>query len=87
MRRSHSESGGTALFVNGKRDDNGTAIGYHAMSSANGLIGAGYTGKRNLRQGDIAEIILYGRDLSDKERAAVERYLTGKYGITSESSK
>ena len=84
MRRSHAKSGGTALFVNGKRDDNGTALRYHNMSSANGLIGAGYTGKRNLFQGDIAEIILYGRDLSEKERAAVEAYLTDKYGVTSE---
>ena len=84
MRRTNPKSGGTRLFVNGQRDDNGTAIGYHAMNSANGFIGSGYTSKRNLWQGDIAEIILYGRDLSNKERNAVEMYLAGKYRIVLE---
>jgi hypothetical protein len=81
MRRTSPDSSGTALFINGLRDDNGTAIGYHPMNSANGFIGAGYTGKRNFWQGDIAEIILYGRDLSDEELNSVESYLEAKYRI------
>lgn len=84
MRRISPDQRGTALFVNGRRDDNGTAIGYHSMNSANGFVGAGYTGKRNFWQGDIAEIILYGRDLSDAELTVVESYLERKYQINAE---
>ena len=81
MRRTSPEKGGTALFVNGRRDDNGTAIGYHPMNSTNGFVGAGYRGKRNFWQGDIAEIILYGRALSGAEQNAVTTYLARKYKI------
>ncbi len=36
-------------------------------------------------QGDIAEIIVYNRVLSDEERARVEDYLFAKYGIAGQS--
>ncbi|HJN09862.1 MAG TPA: hypothetical protein QF564_14345 [Pirellulaceae bacterium] len=81
MRHTGPDAGGTALFVNGLRDDNRTAIGYHPMNATNGFIGAGYQGKRNFWQGDIAEIILYGRALSDAEQNAVQTYLAQKYSI------
>lgn len=81
MRRTSPDADGTALFVNGVRDDNGTAIGYHPMNATNGFIGAGYRGMRNFWQGDIAEIILYGRALSATEHDAVQDYLARKYGI------
>ena len=35
--------------------------------------------------GDIAEIIVYSRLLSDEERHAVELYLSGKYGVAVQS--
>jgi hypothetical protein len=41
-----------------------------------GLIGAGSGGNYN---GDLAEIIVYNRGLSDTERASVEQYLTQKW--------
>lgn len=81
MRRKSPEAGGTALFVNGVRDDNGAAMGYHPMNATNGYIGAGYRGLRNFFQGDVAEVILYGRELSDPEQSAVELYLSKKYSI------
>ncbi len=84
MRRTNPETNGTALFINGTRDDDGAALGYHPMNSANGFVGAGYVGKRNFWQGDIAEIILYGRDLSDKELKSVESYLERKYRVNIE---
>jgi hypothetical protein len=31
--------------------------------------------------GDIAEILVFGRALSESERDAIERYLHGKYGL------
>jgi hypothetical protein len=33
-------------------------------------------------QGDLAELIVYARILSDQERMQVEDYLAKKYGIT-----
>lgn len=81
MRRSSPNKGGTELSINGKRDDDGAPIAYHTMNSANGYIGAGYLGKRNYWKGEIAEIILYGRDLTDTERKAVEGYLQRKYQL------
>ncbi len=46
-------------------------------------------GRRNLSpiytSGDIAEIIVYSRLLSDEERHAVELYLSGKYGVAVQS--
>ncbi len=79
VKRSSPDAGGTALFVNGKRNDNGTGIGYHPMNATNGFIGAGYRGVRDFWQGDIAEIILYGRALSATEQDAVQDYLIRKY--------
>jgi cytochrome c-type biogenesis protein CcmH/NrfF len=32
--------------------------------------------------GDIAEVIVYGRTLTDAERTQVEDYMAKKYGIT-----
>jgi hypothetical protein len=86
MRRTSPDRGGTALLVNGLRDDNGTAIGYHPMNATNGFLGAGYLGKRNFWQGDIAELILYGRALTDAEQLAVQTYLSTKYRIDLVSS-
>jgi len=86
MRRRNPEAGGTALFVNGTRDDNGMAMAYHPMNATNGFIGAGYNGQRNFWQGDIAEIILYGRALSDAEQQDVKNYLTQKYELQTTNS-
>ena len=51
------------------------------MNATNGFVGAGYLGKRNFWKGDIAEIILYGRALSDTEQLTVQSYLSRKYSI------
>lgn len=75
MKRSAPDAGGTALFVNGARDDNGTPMAYHSMNATDGFIGAGYRGMRHFWEGDIAEIILYGRALSADEQQAVQNYL------------
>lgn len=56
------------------------------MNATNGFVGAGYQGKRNFWHGDIAEIILYGRALSDAEQDAVATYLARKYDIHVASS-
>lgn len=82
MRRGSNQKGGTALFVNGHRDDDQVAIDYHLMNSANGFVGAGYRGQRQYWSGEIAEVVLYGRALDDAEKQQVEAYLTTKYGLS-----
>jgi hypothetical protein len=84
MRRSHPDAGGTALLVNGKRDDDQTPMKYHPMSGDNGYVGAAYPGTRNFWNGEIAEIILYGKALSDQELDSVQRYLQRKYKIAAQ---
>lgn len=73
-------AGQTALFVNGQRDDTGTAFPYHRSSAIRPFIGCAYR-QRSSWSGDIAEILVYSRALSDTERQAVEKSLQGKYGI------
>ncbi|QHI37741.1 hypothetical protein IMCC3317_31220 [Kordia antarctica] len=74
-------------YMNGVVDtavlNEGTNIGTIA---ADVLIGAtrltGNTGSSSLYNGDIAEIIMYDRDLTSTELQKVESYLAIKYGIT-----
>jgi hypothetical protein len=86
MVRRGSRAGETRLYVNGRQNDTGAAIGYHNINSDFGLIGCGRS-MRGLWKGDIAEIIIYGRALSDKEKGAVEAYLGRKYGISVSASR
>ena len=44
-------------------------------------IGKSYWGADGAFEGDIAEIILYDRELSGSEQEAVRSYLADKYGI------
>jgi hypothetical protein len=72
-----------AVFVNGASQVDTTF--QTAGNSQNGaslrtIIGGGLN-LANFLQGDIAEIIVYQRALSDAERASVERYLSVKWGI------
>lgn len=75
-------------YVNGVIDpadrNDGTSTG--GDSSMDVLIGArrnsGNTGSGYRYNGDIAEVIIYDRDLSPTERQKVESYLAIKYGVT-----
>lgn len=80
MIHSGDQSGETALFVNGLRNDNATAFPYHRTSAIRPYVGCAYR-QRSPFRGDIAEIIIYSRALSDSERIAVEDYLTRKYSL------
>jgi hypothetical protein len=72
--------GETSLRIDGVRDDNGSAFAYHKTSPIAAYIGCAYR-QRNHWQGDLAEILVYGRALADRERRTVERYLARKYKI------
>jgi len=73
---------GQELFINGTSDGTGS-IGT-ATNSADVLIGARRSNDSNggsafLLTGDIGEIIIYNRNLTATERAAVESYLSNKW--------
>jgi len=75
-------AGETSLFVNGRRDDNGTAFPYHRISDIRPFIGCVYR-QRSPWSGDICEVLVYSRALSIEERKSVEQFLKRKYGIAS----
>ncbi len=78
--RTGDNRGETSLRINGSRVDDGTAFPYHTTSPIAAFVGCAYQ-KRSPWDGDIAEIIVYGRALADTEREAVEGYLSEKYRI------
>lgn len=75
-------------YVNGVLDpadrNDGTYTG--GSSTMDVLVGArrdsGNTGSGYRFDGDIAEIIIYDRDITASERAQIESYLAIKYGVT-----
>ena len=73
-------AGETALFVNGQRDDNGTAFPHQRSSAIRPFIGYAYR-QRCPRSGDVAEVLVYSRALPGGERKSAERYLQRKYDI------
>ncbi len=75
-------------YVNGVVDPADTNNGTHSGgdSSIDVLVGArrqtGNSGSGYRFTGDIAEVIMYNRDLTSTERQKVESYLAIKYGVT-----
>ena len=72
-------------FVNGKKTVDKVAAAWGAGPDdalPNLYIGGTGTVYHEPWQGDLAEIIVYGRILNDQERMQVEDYLAKKYGIT-----
>lgn len=80
--------------LNGRLVD-GTATEFPASLGVISLVATAHVGASRLGydrgyadrgwQGDIAEVIVYNRVLSDAERAQVEDYLFAKYGIAGQS--
>ncbi len=70
--------GSSVLWINGVVNASGNA-------GANGIdgitIGGGYSGLKNW-PGDVAEVIIYGVNLSSFDKNQINRYLAAKYGIT-----
>ncbi len=69
-----------SLYVNGVlAQQQGGKYGPIAGTIANGTIGSGY--RNTFFTGNIGEILIYNRALSDTERENVEHYLIAKYGV------
>jgi hypothetical protein len=65
---------------------NGTSVGTYtgklstiANTSSTGWLGRG--GNNTYFNGDVAEVLIYNRALTDPERQSVQAYLSGKYGL------
>jgi hypothetical protein len=72
-------------YVNGKKMADNVAAAWGANPDdalPNLYLGGTGTVYHEPWQGDLAEIIVYGRVLSDPERVQVEDYLGKKYGLT-----
>lgn len=85
--RSGDKAGQFHMYVDGTPNDNNVAMPYHREGNeVYGLIGAGRMEKTPFK-GDLAELIIYSRALSDAERQAVENYLAEKYGLKSSTPR
>jgi putative heme-binding domain-containing protein len=78
-------AGGTQLYVNGKpagrRDRTESTLRMDQLTvGARFYTNGGPPQVRGFLDGDIAEVLVYDRVLSDAERAAVEQYLVAKHG-------
>jgi putative heme-binding domain-containing protein len=77
--------GGTRLYINGnlngQRDrDDTTLVMDQITLGARFYTNGGAPVVRGFLDGDICEVLLYNRVLTDAERVEVEKYLSGKYG-------
>jgi glucose/arabinose dehydrogenase len=78
-------AGGTKLYVNGKpagrRDRSDSTLHMDQLTvGARYYTNGGPPQVRGFVEGDLLEVLLYDRVLSDAERAAVDRYLVAKHG-------
>jgi hypothetical protein len=68
----------TSIYVNGTEVVSGVSFTNNNLGGIN--IGSAISSLRF--QGDIAEVVMYGRRLSSSERKSVEAVLAAKYGLT-----
>jgi len=78
-------SGGTRLYVNGKlagqRDRTDSTLQMDQLTvGARFYTNGGPPQVRGFLEGDLLEVLIYDRVLTDAERAAVEKYLAAKHG-------
>ncbi len=77
--------GGTKLYVNGKpagrRDRTDSTLHMDQLTvGARYYTNGGPPQVRGFLEGDILELLVYDRELTEAERASVERYLAAKHG-------
>jgi hypothetical protein len=69
-------------WVNGNATLTKIAADWQPEALPNMYLGGTGTSYQEFWNGDIAEVIVYGRKLSDAERTQVQDYLAKKYGVT-----
>jgi hypothetical protein len=70
------------VFRNGTLDATSSALGAGAVTVSRFALGVQNIGGPGFLNGDIAEVLLYNRALTDMERRVIEQYLAVKYNLT-----
>ena len=90
--RSRIGAGGVRLFVDGKPRGTRDRQGDRPIAAAEITVGARFYSNdesphytQGFLQGDIAEVLIYDRDLSDSEAAQVRDYLTAKHARSAQA--
>lgn len=80
-----STTNGKKYWINGGSTPDKSSNDLTSLSNFSGYIGVtGYAGENlgSYYNGDIGEIIIFSRELTDKERIDVEKYLSKKFNIS-----
>ena len=80
----------TTLHINGHEEARGyddTNSYRYSRSTIGAGNGANNNGMAEIWNGDIAELMIFDRALTDEERRAVERYLSARYGVALEGPR
>ncbi len=72
----------STILKNGKNVGSATMLGPGIVERSHNFISRSYNPGSGFWGGDIPEIIIYNRDISDIERRRVDTYLAIKYGLT-----
>jgi hypothetical protein len=70
------------VFVNGVAGTTASEADWQPDAHTLMIIGKNYTSDGNALSGDLAEILIYSRELSEAERHQVGEYLEAKYNLT-----
>lgn len=70
------------LYINGSQKSQTIVTTTATIGVTNYYVGCAGAGLSNYVNGNVAELVLYNRVLSDTERYGVELYLSNKYGIS-----
>lgn len=76
-----SHTGTTMTLSSNASTESTTSTGANVSDASIGSIGAVGNGNGDNLDGDIAEIIIYNRVLTESERLSVHRYLYNKWGV------
>ena len=79
-----STTNGKKYWLNGGSTPDKSSSNLTTLSNFSGYIGVTEYGGSNphFYSGDIGEIIIFSRELTDKERIEVEKYLSNKFNIS-----
>lgn len=77
-----SSTNGKKYWLNGGTTPDKSSSNLSTLSNFSGYIGITEYGSSHYFNGDIGEIIIFSRELTDKERIDVEKYLSKKFNIS-----
>lgn len=82
LEANHSGAGSASIYTNNALDNSGTVLNITNISRSGNYIGID-TAKTaaDSYSGQIAEILIYSKSLTDAQRASVESYLRAKYNV------